>query len=762
MVLAWGRSSSPGGRSTKHTGGVGTVASRRSQLRWVVGVSLWLVLVPAGLLVVRVFLPSDGLPVGEASEAFSNGALRVSPPEPVRQIYEGDSVVSIDGRSTVALLADPVSRRVARGDQLAFVVRRGSERFTTTVTVGGRRQFGALIARLWPLLVTTVLILGLAIWLVARCPDEPAAHALLLFSSALVALPLVGLAYLEPLDLWARPWVSAWSMLGLPGFMELPVALVMFALAFPSGSVPNRAATTARWFTLVPIGVFIVSAATYLLGGWSLSRDHLVDSAAGVWWMLGAVGALGILAGRGWRLRREPVARRQSQIVLLGLALSLGSGFVLNLVPNDVPAAWFALVFLAFPASIAVAVAHKNLFALDLILNRGLVAVTTGGVLFAVYVVLVAATSAIAGGAGSLSAIPAAGAVAVLFAPVRERSQRWVGMRLFGLAAEPGVVFERLGERLSGAGDPDALMAAVVETVTESLRLPYAAVELVLTGAPRIIEQRGQPGDTVESVELRGDGRVLGWLHVSPRRGESTLSARDTELLDNLGRHAAVAAQVSLLTNTVRETQHQVMVSREAERDRVQRDLHDRIGPVLVGLALQLSALDDEADPHTAKELLGRLQVQASDALEDVRRLARDLRPAELEEIGLFATLEAAATRLSATDGLRFDVNVPLALPRLSREREEATYMVFLEAMTNAVRHSGGRHAAIRLAFGPDRSLHGIIEDDGSGIADTTAEGTGLRSIRERITACGGHVEIGRSPSGGAMIRFQLPLEDAR
>lgn len=738
------------------------VDGRRTNLGWMIGVSLWLVLVPVGLVGARALLPSDGLPVLEASEAFSDGALSVSPPDPVSRIHEGDLIVSISGRPIADLLADPVSRHVARGDRLDVVVRSGTTQFTTTVTVGARRQFGALIARSWVLPTTTLLILGLAIWLVFRRPDEPATHALLLLSAAMVSLPFGGFAYLEPLDLWARPWVGAWSMLGLSGFMEVPVALLMFALAFPSGCIPNRAANAVRWLTLVPISVVIASAATYLLGGWSISLDQRIDSDAGVWWLLGACGALGLLVGRGWKLRREPVARRQSQIVLLGLVLSVGSGIALNLVPSDVSAAWFALVFLAFPASIAIAVAHRNLFDLDLILNRGLVAIMTGGVLFTVYVALVAATSTIAGGAGSLSAIPAAGAVAVLFAPVRQQAQRWVDQRLFGLAAEPGVVFERLGERLSSAGNPDALMAAVVETVTDSLRLPYAAVELVLTGSPRTIEQRGQPGDTVESVELRGDGRALGWLHVSPRRGESGLSARDAELLTSLGRHASVAALVSLLTNTVRETQHQVVVSREVERDRVQRDLHDRIGPVLVGLALQLSALDEESDPHAAKEHLRRLQLQASNALEDVRRLARDLRPAELEEIGLFAALEAAAARLSVTDGFQFDVNVPLALPRLSRESEDAAYMVFLEAMTNAVRHSGSRRAAIRLALGPGRSLHGIIEDDGIGFTDTTAEGTGLRSIRQRITACGGHVEISRSRSGGARISFQLPIEEAR
>lgn len=748
-----------------HTARVRTNVGRRAPLLLVAGVSLWLLLVPLALIGARALLPSDGLPAMDAGMALTDDGLRVSPPHPVGQILDGDQVVSIDGRSIADLLTDPVSRDVDRVEQLEVVVQRGSERFTTTVDIAGRRQFGALLAGWWPALVMTTLTLGLAIWLVVKRPDEPAAHALLLFSAALMAVALGELAVMEPLDLWARPWVTAWSFVPVAGFMELAVALVMFALAFPGGGAGGgggRALPIARWLILVPIGVSVFVAVTYRMGWYSLSRENAFNDFVGVWWMLGVLCALGVFAVRGWRLRRDAVARRQWQVVLFGLVLTLVPWFAINLIPSDGSTAWFALVLLPFPAAVVIAVAHDNLFDLDLILSRGLVAAFTGTVLLGAYFAVVAVTIMVAGASGPLAEIPAAGVAAVLFAPVWQRSKRWVDRRLYGLAAEPGVVFERLGERLSNAGDPDALLAAVVETVMESLRLPFVALELRLGGSSRIFEQRGQPSDIVESVELRAEGEVLGQLLVSPRRGETALNARDAALLADLGRHAAVAAEVSLLTNTLRDEQHQMVVLREAERERTQRDLHDRIGPVFVGLALQLSALAEESDPTTAKALLRRLQAQSSDALEDVRRLARDLRPAELEDIGLFAALQAAANRLSTTTDFGFDVIVPLALPRLSREREDATYLVCLEAMSNAVRHSGGRHAIVRLALGPDESLQGVIEDDGTGTADAALEGTGLASIRHRIGACGGRVEIGRSPLGGMKVSFELPPEGPR
>ena len=729
----------------------------RSQLRWVVVASTWLLLVPTGLLVVRLLLPSDGLPVMEASGAISEVGLRVSPPHPVSGVVDGDVVVSVDGQAIGEMLADPATHRVVKGDRHTLVIRRGTQQHRTVVAVGSHRDFGSLLAQGWPLLLSTFLVLLLAVWFVVRRPFEQVAHALLLFSAALFSLPLAVLAYWEPLDLSARPWVAAWSMLGLAGFMESAVAVLMFALAFPGGRPAPAAARVVRWLMAVPILVVTITAAMYIAGQLSVSRSMLVDGIVGVCWLVGVATALTVLGRNVWTLRRDPVARRRSQVVLLGLTVSLVPWMVLNLVSNDVGPLWFVPLFIAFPASIVVAVARRDLFELDLILNRSLVATITAVVLLAVYAGVVAAVSSVVAGSGPLLAVPAAGAVAVLFAPVREHAQRGVSQRLFGLAADPGVVFERLGKRLSNASDSDALMAAVVETVTESLRLPYAAVELDLAGSPRIIEQRGHPTGTVESVELRVDDRVVGRVLVSPRRDDTSLGPHDTTLLANLARHAAVAARVSVLTNTLRETQRQLVVSREAERDRIQHDLHDRIGPVLVGLALQLSAVADQPDPKAAHELLGRLEREATNAVEDVRRLARDLRPAELEQIGLSAALEAAGARLGATKRFRFDFEIPLALPRLSEEREDTVYMVVLEAMTNSVRHSGGHRASIRLTAGAGQAVDGVVEDDGSGVSGDPCEGTGLESMRRRIASCGGQLAIGRSRLGGALISFHLP-----
>lgn len=734
---------------------------RHGALRSVIAVSLFLVLVPSCQLLARTWVLSDQLAVLESSGSLAESGFRVTPPHPTASVVEGDVVTSINGRTPSSLMGAPEGRQVDRGDNVTLRVARGGETFVTSVPIEQSRRLGDLFEEMWPLLVASIIVFGPALWLVRRRPDQPAAHALLLFASCLLSLAIASLANLEPLDLWARPYMVAWSILGRAAFLELPIALLLFALAFPRTAQVGRAVRIVSLSMYAPVALVTVVAGCYLLGVWSIAADHLVDAVVGVAWLLGMLAAVVVLVTRIWRTRRDMVARRQGQIVLTGLTLSLLPWMVLNVVPNQVGAAWFALLFLPFPTSIAIAAGNQNLFDLDLVLNRGLVATCTTALLLLIYAVVVGATTLVFGGSGPLVALPAAGAVAVLFAPIRDRCQRWIGHRLFGMANEPGVVFERLGRRLNEATDPDDLLAAVVDTVAESLRLPYAAIELHLGDVDRVVQQRGQPGRQVEHLELLSDGQQIGRLLVSPRRGEDGLSNQDSELLANLGRHAAVAAQVSQLSNTLREAQHQVLVGREAERDRVQRDLHDRVGPVLVGLALQLSAIEGEPDPRAASARLERLGAQLHIALEDVRRLARDLRPAELEDIGLSAAIEAAANRLSNNTGMRFDVHVPLVLPRLTRECEDAAYIVMLEAMTNAVRHSAGRRGTVRLAADSAHTVEGIIDDDGGGIDDPGSTGTGLRSMRIRIADCGGEFDVLKAPAGGTRIRFQLPCESA-
>ncbi len=149
-------------------------------------------------------------------------------------------------------------------------------------------------------------------------------------------------------------------------------------------------------------------------------------------------------------------------------------------------------------------------------------------------------------------------------------------------------------------------------------------------------------------------------------------------------------------------------------------------------------------------------------ALNEVRRLTRGLRPADLDELGLVAAVQAAATRLTVGDqpsGWQSDISAAIHLPALAPEVEAAAYQIALEALTNAYRHSGGHHAQVRIGVDPAGAMLLIeITDDGHGIRELDATGVGLRSMRERVGAVGGSLDIGTAADGGALVRAELPI----
>lgn len=739
--------------------GAVTPGSRWS-LWWAVGVSAWLVVVPSALLVVRLAVPSDGLPVVQPSGSFGDGGVHVQPPAPVAGVVSGDVVVAVSGHPIDVLFESPRTRAVAADEELTYRVRRGDVERDVSVTLRERRQLGAIVADRVTLIGAMSVFFALGVWLVCRRPGEAAAHAFLVLGGALVSLQIVQLAFVEPLDLIARPWAVAWSIAGLAGFMVMGVTALSFASTFPStGTRPGWWSTPVLF--AVPVVILVVVALAYMLGWLSTDAVAAVDAAAGVLW-LGLTVLAVVVAGVRWRkYRADPVARRQVQVMLLGFVGTFGSLLFVNVAHVGPPESLFAVLVLPFPIAVVTAIVRHDLFGLDVVLNRTVVWLISTVVLLAVYVAVVATTIAVTDEAGPWAAVPAAGIVAVLFAPVRDRARRWVDHRLFGFASDPALVFHRLGIRLSGLAEPDALMAAVVDSVTESLRLPYAAIETHAGGSSVLVEQRGRPTDAVEWFDLVAGDDVVGRLGVSPRRDTRALTPSDRELLNDLARHVAVVAQLARLMNQLRATQRQLIVAREDERHRIQRDLHDRIGPALVGIALQLSVAADAAPSPDLTELLTSLQREASRATDDLRRLVRDLRPAELDEIGLSTAVEAAAARLSATGALRFDVEIPLRLPDLPAEVEDGIYQVCIEAMANAVRHSGASRGVVRISPGVGGGLDVTIEDDGTGIDPDREQGTGLTSMTARVTAIGGELSIGTGEGHGTQVFVHIP-DDGR
>jgi two-component system sensor histidine kinase UhpB len=211
-----------------------------------------------------------------------------------------------------------------------------------------------------------------------------------------------------------------------------------------------------------------------------------------------------------------------------------------------------------------------------------------------------------------------------------------------------------------------------------------------------------------------------------------------------------------------RESAARVLRAQEAERLRVARGLHDEVGQVLTGVLLQLDSLARADDASRANEIEETKQ-SVRQALEEVRRIARELRPEMLEHLGLVSALTELSRRFADQSGLLVSRRFADGLPPLSGEAEIAVYRVAQESLTNVARHADASRVEIALEPGVE-SVVLRIADDGRGLPEALASSnghTGLRGMRERALLVGGALAVKRSSEGGVEVRLEVPAGGA-
>lgn len=200
------------------------------------------------------------------------------------------------------------------------------------------------------------------------------------------------------------------------------------------------------------------------------------------------------------------------------------------------------------------------------------------------------------------------------------------------------------------------------------------------------------------------------------------------------------------------------LAAQEAERHRIARELHDEIGQGLTAVLLGLRQLSTRVPADVRHDLL-EVQETARSTLDEVRGVARRLRPGVLEDLGLHSALAALATEFSAR-GLNVQRTSTPGLPDLGMERELVVYRVAQEALTNVARHAEAR--TVRLALQRQGSAVVLaVDDDGKGLRGA-AEGTGINGMRERALLIGAQLVVGVGELGGTSVRLTVPLEPAR
>jgi signal transduction histidine kinase len=386
-------------------------------------------------------------------------------------------------------------------------------------------------------------------------------------------------------------------------------------------------------------------------------------------------------------------------------------------------------------------------------------------------------------------------AVAVENARLYEAATRWskqlesLNEVSLAVASETDIsrVFELVASRLRelvGArlvvialrqGDDELRVEAVAGDESESLvglRVPKAGSKM-----GRILERgRSERVDSmIEDLEVDQDaarrmqartglfvpllvrGRAIGVISLHDKLGgDPRFSDEDLRLTETFA--PRVANAVDLSERVARDALRRVIGAQELERRRLARELHDETGQALTSILLGLKGIEDARDGGDVRQATEELRELVVGTLQDVRRLAVELRPKALDDFGLVPALERLVENFGEQTGMNVQLEARLGPDRLPGEVETALYRITQEALTNVVKHARARKVSIVLTR-RNGTATAVIEDDGQGIADADdTQGLGLLGMRERLELINGKLSIESSEGAGTTIVAEVPI----
>jgi signal transduction histidine kinase len=453
----------------------------------------------------------------------------------------------------------------------------------------------------------------------------------------------IPLAYSSPA--WYVPTVSLF-------LLDVVLIILVFSL-FPNG---RFAPGWMRW--LVPSEVALIVIFLFLYTSSLQSKTVLIPLLTAVLWIFIVVSIIG---GQMYRYRRvsSPTERQQTKWIVLGtigeFVLGLLYLFPLLLFPGlRTPGSLYfllvkPLIFLLAlfgPLCFGVAILRYRLWDIDIIIQRTLVYAALSACVIGLYVLVVVGLGSLLQ-ANILLSLLATGLIAILFQPLRQRLQQAINRLLYGERDDPYAALARLSRRLEATLVPETVLPTIVETVAQTFKLPYVAIALLpeqrsLTApaarkagcmteaeaeAPDIVASYGAPTSDHVRVPLVYQSETIGYLLLAARAGE-TFGKTDASLLADLARQAGVAvyavrltASLKQLSTSLQQTRERLVMTREEERRRLRRDMHDGLGPTLASLTFKVDAArnllrrdserTDTLLAEVCREFLGVAQWQA-------------------------------------------------------------------------------------------------------------------------------------------------------
>jgi|SoiMethySBSTD1v2_1073268.scaffolds.fasta_scaffold54025_2 signal transduction histidine kinase len=587
------------------------------------------------------------------------------------------------------------------------------------------------------------------------------------------------------------PVVAAAALMSNAGWVIGIIPVLFFLpLLFPDGHLPSRRWVPFAWFCFALLAfafVATVFASKTLTGSVetarvdnplyirAIDRFEIPDLVFTLLLLAVLVGSVSSLVVRFRRSRGDE--RQQIKWVALALMLLILT-FVLSEVLLElgiesslVDSVLTGLAFLSIPVSIGIAVLRFRLYELDVVVKKALVAGALAVFVVAVYGALVWVFGAVASGReNSASLFVIALLLGVAFRPVARFARRIADRLVYGRRATPYEVLTEFSERLGDAYATEDVLGRMAQILGEATAAERARVWLVVGG--RLVPEASWPRDVAlgEALPVRGDqlnvpgdtavavveaGELLGALSVAMPANDPMTPAKE-RLVHDLASQAGLVLRNVSLVEELRAAHRRLVKAQDQERRRLERNIHDGAQQQLVALSVKTRLARDltPRDPAKAAEMLTQIDGEIQTALEDLRDLARGIYPPLLADKGLEAALDAQARRSVVPISLRAD-----GVGRYPPEVEAAVYFSCLEALQNVAKYADASAASVTIAQS-NGDLTFEVEDDGRGFDTTsTAYGTGLQGIADRLSALHGELAIRSEPGAGTRVRGRIEVD---
>jgi signal transduction histidine kinase len=260
--------------------------------------------------------------------------------------------------------------------------------------------------------------------------------------------------------------------------------------------------------------------------------------------------------------------------------------------------------------------------------------------------------------------------------------------------------------------------------------------------------------EDASAVPVRHQGEVLGAITAEFPPNDPNDPAKE-QLIRDLAAQAGLVLRNVGLIEELRASRQRLVAAQDEERRKLERNIHDGAQQQLVALAVKLRLLGQIAgrDAAKAEELAAQLQTETTEALENLRDLARGIYPPLLADQGLAAALEAQARKSAVPTTVESE-----GIGRFSQDVEATVYFSVLEALQNVAKYADASSAIVRLAQ-TNGTLRFEVADDGRGFDPaSTGYGTGLQGIADRLAAIGGNVELTSAPGSGTTVAGRVAV----